>query len=75
MHFTTGDYAPVVRIDLDRFTHYSAYTTTLVGVDYRNVDTVDARLYRLPLEGCICWAADSSGRSGTPTRCRTLTRT
>ena len=51
MHFTTGDYAPVVRIDLDRFTHYSAYTTTLVGVDYRNVDTVDARLYRLPLEG------------------------
>jgi hypothetical protein len=51
LHFTTGDYAPVVRIDLDRFTHYSAYTTTIVGVDYRNVDTVDARLYHLPLEG------------------------
>lgn len=47
--FTTGEYPPLVQIDLDRFTHYSAQTPPIVGVRYRNVDTVDAQLFRLPL--------------------------
>jgi uncharacterized protein YfaS (alpha-2-macroglobulin family) len=50
MSFTTGDFPPLVQIDLDRFTHYSAITTTIVGVKYRNVETVDAKLYRVPLD-------------------------
>ena len=49
LRFTTGDYSPLLQIDLDRFTHYSAYTTTVVGVKYRNVDTVNAELFSLPL--------------------------
>jgi uncharacterized protein YfaS (alpha-2-macroglobulin family) len=48
--FTTGDYQPLIQIDLDRFTHYSAYTTTVVGVRYRNLETVDAELFRLSLD-------------------------
>lgn len=47
--FTTGDYTPYTRINLDRFTHYSAYTETRVSVNYRNVDRVDAELYRVPI--------------------------
>jgi len=47
--FTTGDYSPLVQLDIGRFTHYSAFTTTVVGVKYRNVDAVDAELFRLPL--------------------------
>jgi uncharacterized protein YfaS (alpha-2-macroglobulin family) len=47
--FTTSEYPPLTQLDLDRFTHYSAHTAPIVGVRYRNVDTVDAQLYRLPL--------------------------
>ncbi len=47
--FTTGDYSPLIQIDLDRFTHYSTFTTTVVGVKYRNMDVVDAELFQLPL--------------------------
>ena len=47
--FTTGSNLPMLQIDLDRFTHYSAYTTTVVGVRYRNLDVVDAELFRLSL--------------------------
>lgn len=47
--FTTGDYTPYTRINLDRFTHYSAYTETRVSINYRNVDRVDAELYRVPV--------------------------
>ena len=32
LSFTTGDYPPLLQIDLDRFTHYTAYTNTVVGV-------------------------------------------
>ncbi|MDQ3248475.1 MAG: Ig-like domain-containing protein, partial [Chloroflexota bacterium] len=48
LHFTTGDYAPFARIHLDRFTHFSAYTTTRVAIDYQNMPSVDVALYRLP---------------------------
>lgn len=48
--FTTGPYQPLIQIDLDHFTHYSAYTTTVVGVRYRNLKTVDAELFRLSLD-------------------------
>lgn len=48
-HFTTGDYPPFTRINLDRFTHFSAYTTTRVSLYYRNVAQVEAGLYRLPM--------------------------
>ena len=40
-HFTTGDYTPFTRVNLDRFTHFSAYTETNVSLYYRNVDTVE----------------------------------
>jgi hypothetical protein len=47
--FTTGDYSPFVRIDLDRYTHFSAITTTLVSVLYRNMEELQVELLRLPL--------------------------
>lgn len=46
--FTTGDYSAYVRTDLERFTHFSAFTDTLVSVLYRNIDSLDAELYQLP---------------------------
>jgi uncharacterized protein YfaS (alpha-2-macroglobulin family) len=48
--FTTGDYPPLVRLEADRFTHYTAYSDTRVGVLFRNVDEVNIDLYRLPGE-------------------------
>ncbi len=59
MSFTTGDFPPLVQIDLDRFTHYSAITTTIVGVRYRNVETIDAKLYRLPLNDLFQLAGEN----------------
>lgn len=47
-HFTTGDYSPFTRINLDRFTHFSAITTTRVSLYYRNVDDVTVELFRVP---------------------------
>ncbi len=47
--FTTGDYQPLLQLDVDRFTHYTTFTPTVVGVKYRNMDVVDAELFRLPL--------------------------
>ena len=49
LSYTTGDYRPLIQLDLDHFTHYSTFTTTVVGVKYRNMDVVDAELFRLPL--------------------------
>ncbi|MBE2237947.1 MAG: Ig-like domain-containing protein, partial [Caldilineaceae bacterium] len=60
LSFTTGDFSPIVQIDLDRFTHYSAFTTTIVGVRYRNVDAIDAKLYRLPLVDLFQLAGENS---------------
>ena len=47
--FTTGDHSPFVRLGIERFTHFSAYTETRISTLYRNVSQVDARLYKLPL--------------------------
>ncbi|MBK8046321.1 MAG: Ig-like domain-containing protein [Anaerolineales bacterium] len=58
--FTTGDYPPLVQIDLDRFTSYSAYTMTVVGVKYRNVEQVDAELYKLSLTDLYQLAGENS---------------
>ena len=46
--FTTSDYSPFVQTSLDRFTHFSAFTETHVSVLYRNIDSLDAELFRLP---------------------------
>ena len=48
--FTTGDYSTFVRLGVERFTHFSAYTETRVSTLYRNISALEARLYRLPLE-------------------------
>ncbi len=48
--FTTGDYPALIETDLERFTHFTAFTTTVVAAYYRNVAAVDAELYRLPLD-------------------------
>lgn len=47
--FTTGDHSPFVRANLDQFTHFSAYTETRVSILYRNMESVDVALYRIPL--------------------------
>lgn len=47
--FTTGDHSPFVRLGIERFTHFSAYTETRISTLYRNVSSVEARLYKLPL--------------------------
>jgi uncharacterized protein YfaS (alpha-2-macroglobulin family) len=47
--FTTGDYGPSLEIGLDRFTHFSAFTTTVIPAYYRNIDAIDVELFRLPL--------------------------
>jgi alpha-2-macroglobulin len=46
--FTTGDYAPFVRLEADRFTHFTAYSDTRLSLLYRNLDTLTVDLYRLP---------------------------
>ncbi|CAD7703729.1 unnamed protein product [Ostreobium quekettii] len=48
--FATGDHSSFVRMGIDRFTHFSAYTETRVSTLYRNVSSVDTRLYQLPIE-------------------------
>jgi len=48
--FTTGDYSAFARLDVERFTHFSAYTETRVSTIYRNIDALEARLYQLPLK-------------------------
>ncbi|MCO5213078.1 MAG: MG2 domain-containing protein [Caldilinea sp.] len=59
MSFTTGDYPPLLQIDLSRFTHYTAYTNTVVGVNYRNVATINAKLYRVPLNDLFQLAGEN----------------
>jgi uncharacterized protein YfaS (alpha-2-macroglobulin family) len=46
--FTTGDYPPFVSLEAERFTHFTAYSDTRISVLYRNVDTLNVDLYRLP---------------------------
>ena len=48
LRFTTGDYAPFIRLEAERFTHFAAYTDTRLSVLYRNVGSVDVKLFRLP---------------------------
>ncbi|MCC6453744.1 MAG: Ig-like domain-containing protein [Caldilineaceae bacterium] len=48
LSFTTGDYPPFVRLEADRFTHFTAYSDTRISVLYRNVDALQVDLYRLP---------------------------
>jgi len=48
--FVTGDYAPFARLELERFTHFSADTPPRAGILFRNVDTVAVDLYRLSEE-------------------------
>lgn len=47
--FTTGDYPPFTRIDLDRYTHFTANRAPRVRVLYRNMDQLSVELYKLPL--------------------------
>ncbi len=51
--FTTGDFSPFVRLDLDNFTHFTPYTDTNVSLFYRNVDQLDVSLYTLPLDDLL----------------------
>ncbi len=46
--FTTGDYPPFVRLEAERFTHFTAYSDTRMSLLYRNVDKLNVDLYRLP---------------------------
>ncbi|MEM7537004.1 MAG: Ig-like domain-containing protein [Chloroflexota bacterium] len=57
--FTTGNYPAFTRIDLGRFTHFNAYTTTNIGIFYRNVESVEANLYRVPEEEFFKLAGDN----------------
>ena len=61
--FTTGDYTPFARLELERFTHFSADTPPRAGMLFRNIDSVGVELYRLPetelfkLTGSNAWEA------------------
>lgn len=46
--FTTGDRSSFTRLNVPQFTHFSAYTDTTVSVFYRNMDSLDVALYKLP---------------------------
>lgn len=46
--FTTGDYPPFTRINLEQYTHFSAYTQTQVSLYYRNIEQLNVELYRVP---------------------------
>lgn len=46
--FSTGDYVPFVRLEADRFTHFTAVTDTRMSILYRNVPDVTVDLYRVP---------------------------
>jgi len=48
--FTTGDQSAFVRLGIERFSHFSAYTETRVSTLYRNVSSLNARLYQLPID-------------------------
>lgn len=57
--FTTGDQSAFVRMGIERFTHFSAYTETRVSTLYRNVSSVDARLYQLPEDELLRLAGEN----------------
>lgn len=46
--FVTGNYAPFVNLELDRFAHFTAGQETRVSMLHRNVDSVTVDLYTLP---------------------------
>ena len=46
--FVTGDRAPLVQLDVPRFTHFSAYTDSRVSLLYRNMPRLEVALYGLP---------------------------
>ncbi|MEX1020784.1 MAG: Ig-like domain-containing protein [Litorilinea sp.] len=48
--FTTGDYAPVVQYEIERFTHFmSQGAEPRTSLLFRNVDAIEADFYRVPL--------------------------
>jgi len=57
--FTTGDQSSFVRLGIDRFTHFSAYTETRVSTLYRNISSLDVRLYQLPVEEMLRLAGEN----------------
>ncbi|MBI3959034.1 MAG: Ig-like domain-containing protein, partial [Chloroflexi bacterium] len=46
--FTTSDRAPLVQLNIPRFTHFSAYTDSRVSLFYRNMPSLEVALYGLP---------------------------
>ncbi len=57
--FTTGDQSAFVRLGIDRFTHFSAYTETRVSTLYRNISSLDARLYSVPVDEMLRLTGDN----------------
>lgn len=58
-HFTTGDQSAFVRLGIDRFTHFSAYTETRVSTLYRNISSLDVRLYQVPVDEMLRLTGDN----------------
>lgn len=48
--FTTGNHPPFTRINLDQFTQFNAASVPTVSAYYRNMETLQASLYTLPLD-------------------------
>ncbi|MGB5047696.1 MAG: Ig-like domain-containing protein [Caldilineaceae bacterium] len=48
LNFTTGDRAPLVQLNVPRFTHFSVYTDSRISLYYRNMPSLDIGLYSLP---------------------------
>ncbi len=53
LDFTTGDFSPFVRVDLEQVIQFTPITTTYVSLFYRNVDALTTSLYRLPVDEFI----------------------
>lgn len=48
--FSTGDWSSFVRVDLDKYTHFTPITTTHISLFYRNMDEMEQSLFRLPID-------------------------
>lgn len=68
--FTTGDYPPFVRVDLEQFTHFSPSDKTYISLFYRNMPELEMSLSTLPpgafineFSGDAAWDLFTGGRA------------
>ncbi len=50
LSFTTGDFTPFVRVELEQFTQFTPISDTYVSLIYRNMNELEVALLQLPIE-------------------------